>query len=78
MHIQKPVGGTQSRGSELVWELIFAKELRVRALHLSSVLGHAYVKMLTIRDGRTEETEPLRLEMVAGRAVTAQEFDASL
>lgn len=58
--------------------MIFAKELRVRALHLSSVLRHAYVQTLTNRDGRTEETEPLRLEMIAGRAVTAQEFNAAL
>lgn len=58
--------------------MIFAKELRVRAIHLSSILDHARIKMLTNRDGRTEETESLRLEMIAGRAVTAQEFAVTL
>ena len=51
--------------------------ISARETHLSSILGHVNIPLLTNRDA-SEENEHLRLETTACRLETVQEFVATL
>lgn len=74
--MQKLDGVIQNWDFERLWKLIFAKELQVKEIHL--ILSWVmHVPECWPTRMASEKTEHLRLEMIAGRPVAAQELTAT-